>query len=56
MKKQSGYEFSEMLFFDDEPRNKHDLDKIGVMTIMVECGVSLDLFKTGLREFNCRKK
>ena len=51
IQKKSGYEFKDMIFFDDEPRNKRDLEKIGVLTIMVECGVSKELFKEGLLEY-----
>lgn len=54
IKTKSGAEFSEMLFFDDEYRNKRDLDTIGVCTVMVEDGVTKKLVKSGLEEF--RKK
>lgn len=51
IKKDSGLEYSEMLFFDDEHRNKPDLDKIGVLMILVPNGVDKDLIKKGLEEY-----
>lgn len=51
IQKDSGLAFSEMLFFDDEYRNKVDLDKIGVLMIMVEDGVNNELIKKGLRDY-----
>ncbi|XP_076028335.1 magnesium-dependent phosphatase 1-like isoform X2 [Oratosquilla oratoria] len=53
----SGLQYQEMLFFDDEHRNKVDLKKIDVLTIMVPDGVNHQLLKDGLKEFaNLRKK
>merc|ERR1719341_975083 len=48
-KEYTGLEYSEMLFFDDEHRNKVDLEKIGVLTIMVDHddGVNLKLVQSG---------
>lgn len=51
IKVKSKAEFNEMLFFDDEYRNKKDLDTIGVFTVMVEDGVTEKLVKNGLEEF-----
>ncbi|XP_068217943.1 magnesium-dependent phosphatase 1-like isoform X1 [Palaemon carinicauda] len=51
IKKDSGLEYSEMLFFDDEHRNKVDLDKIGVLMILVPEGVDKNLIKKGLEEY-----
>lgn len=51
IKTKSGVEFSEMLFFDDEHRNKHDLDTIGVHTVIVNDGITQKLVKQGLEEF-----
>ncbi|KAK8390145.1 hypothetical protein O3P69_013006 [Scylla paramamosain] len=52
IKTKSGAEFSEMLFFDDEHRNKHDLDTIGVRTVIVDDGITRKLVKQGLEEFS----
>lgn len=40
-----------MLFFDDEYRNKVDLKKIGVHTVMVENGVTEKVVNDGLKEY-----
>ena len=47
----TGIPFNEMLFFDDEERNKRDLDKIGVYTEMVRDGVNKKVIKKGLEMF-----
>ena len=54
IKNDSGLEYSEMLFFDDEHRNKRDLDRIGVLMILVEDGVDKKLIDKGLAEFAAR--
>ncbi|KAB7495282.1 Magnesium-dependent phosphatase 1 [Armadillidium nasatum] len=51
LKTKTGLDFSEMLFFDDEHRNKIDLQKIGVHTILVKDGVTENLVKDGLQEY-----
>lgn len=51
IKRDSGLEYNEMLFFDDEHRNKLDLDKIGVLMILVPDGVTKDLIKEGMKEY-----
>ncbi|XP_042857805.1 magnesium-dependent phosphatase 1-like [Penaeus japonicus] len=51
IKAKSRIEFSEMLFFDDEERNKRDLDRIGVLMILIEDGVTKKVIKEGLKEF-----
>ncbi|KAI9294597.1 hypothetical protein K502DRAFT_365714 [Neoconidiobolus thromboides FSU 785] len=35
IKKETGYEFQEMAFFDDEPRNIKDVNGLGVSTLLV---------------------
>ncbi|XP_071522551.1 magnesium-dependent phosphatase 1-like [Panulirus ornatus] len=52
IKEASGLEYREMLFFDDEERNKIDLNTIGVLTIMVPDGVTEELVKQGLVTFS----
>lgn len=51
IKAKSRIEFSDMLFFDDEARNKRDLDGIGVLMILIEDGVTRNVIKKGLEEF-----
>lgn len=41
LKKSSNYEFSEMLFFDDEPRNIRDIRKLGVESVLVDSDVGV---------------
>lgn len=47
LKKQSAFEMSEMLFFDDEPRNIRDLRQLGVESVLVDSdhGVTKKLIK-----------
>ena len=52
IKTKSGAEFNEMLFFDDEERNKRDLNTIGVRTVMVHDGVTKKLVMEGLEQFS----
>lgn len=52
IKAKSGAEFREMLFFDDEQRNKRDLATIGVHTVMVDDGVTKNLVKQGLEQYS----
>lgn len=39
LKSKSTFDYSEMLFFDDEPRNIRDLRKLGVESILVDSDV-----------------
>ncbi|KAK3854347.1 hypothetical protein Pcinc_039166 [Petrolisthes cinctipes] len=49
IKRKSGLEFSEMLFFDDEEGNRRELATIGVLQVMVRGGVTRKLVKNGLK-------
>lgn len=52
IKKQSGIELSDMIFFDDESRNIRDLAGIGVVSILVNSdGVTKSVVDRGLKEF-----
>ncbi|XP_048374244.1 magnesium-dependent phosphatase 1 isoform X1 [Sphaerodactylus townsendi] len=42
---------SQMLFFDDEARNIHDVSNLGVTCIRVPNGMNLSLLKSGLEAF-----
>ncbi|XP_043542546.1 magnesium-dependent phosphatase 1 [Chiloscyllium plagiosum] len=44
-------QFSEMIFFDDEPRNIVDVGKLGVLCILVQNGMTLKLLQEGLAKF-----
>ena len=46
--------FEEMLFFDDERRNIHDVSRLGVVSIHCEDGISLAVLEQGLRRFRER--
>ncbi|XP_018323153.1 magnesium-dependent phosphatase 1 isoform X1 [Agrilus planipennis] len=55
-RKQSGIEFKDMLFFDDEHRNIADLERIGVVSILVKNGVNKNVVEQGLAEYARRQK
>jgi len=46
--------FSEMLFFDDEKRNIHEVSQLGVISVHCKDGISLSTFEEGLLEFRKR--
>lgn len=50
-KNKSGFGYKNMLFFDDEARNIHDLTKVGVKSILVSRGVTLKLVNDAVNEF-----
>lgn len=41
LKNRSNFEYSEMLFFDDEPRNIRDLRKFGVECVLVDSDIGV---------------
>lgn len=47
----SGYEFEEMLFFDDEHRNIVDVGALGVKCVEVSRGVDDSSFRSGMALF-----
>lgn len=47
LKEKSGYAYSEMLFFDDEPRNIVEVGELGVRAVLVENGFSREVFGSG---------
>lgn len=51
IKKLSNVEYKDMIFFDDEQRNINDLNKIGVLSILVENGVTHEVISNGLKRF-----
>ena len=51
-REQSGIEYSEMIFFDDEGRNIRDLKEVGVVSVLVpHSGVTRKLVQEGLALF-----
>lgn len=54
IKKQSGAEFSEMIFFDDEHRNIRDIETLGVLCVLVENGMNMNVLEDALKRY--RKK
>lgn len=48
--KDSGVPFTEMLFFDDEPRNKI-VEKLGVTMLLVDDGVSFRVLDAGIEQW-----
>ncbi|QEF99150.1 Acid Phosphatase [Stieleria maiorica] len=47
----TGIEFESMLFFDDEMRNIREVSQLGVTSVMVDDGLTLEVFDHGLRQF-----
>jgi hypothetical protein len=44
-----------MLFFDDEHRNIRDLEAHGVISVLVERGVTMEVIGKGLKIFASRQ-
>ena len=49
LQKQTGIPFSNMVFFDDEMRNIHDVGSLGVKAVFVEEGISGQMIETHLK-------
>ena len=47
----SGVDYDEMLFFDDELRNIHEVRELGVHSVEVRNGMSADLFHSTMEKF-----
>ena len=54
-KKRSGIAFKDMLFFDDEHRNIRDLEAHGVISVLVDGGVTMKVIEQGLKMFASRQ-
>lgn len=48
LQKKSGFDYSEMLFFDDEDRNIIEVGKLGVQAVLVENGLTREKLDTAL--------
>ncbi|KAI8504661.1 Magnesium-dependent phosphatase 1 [Branchiostoma belcheri] len=53
---QSGVPYSKMIFFDDEERNIYDLNRIGVLSLLVARGMTTQVLKEGLEQFARERK
>ena len=51
LRKLSGIEFKEMLFFDDEMRNIREVSQLGVSAVHVSDGLHADLFQESLDSY-----
>lgn len=49
LQQQTGIPFSNMVFFDDEMRNIHDVGSLGVQAVFVEEGISGQMIETHLK-------
>jgi hypothetical protein len=49
LKKATGIEYKDMVFFDDEERNSHDVSPLGVTCILVEDGMTNAVLHKGLK-------
>ncbi|CAG9860605.1 unnamed protein product [Phyllotreta striolata] len=48
----SKFSYNQMIFFDDEPQNIRDVEKIGVVCIFVRNGVNKALIEEGKRKYS----
>ena len=48
LREESGINYADMLFFDDEMRNISEVSKLGVTCIHVSSGMTLPVFQSGL--------
>uniref|UniRef100_A0A673HFY9 Uncharacterized protein n=1 Tax=Sinocyclocheilus rhinocerous TaxID=307959 RepID=A0A673HFY9_9TELE len=52
LKADSGVQFSDMMFFDDEDRNILEVGRLGVHCVMVSNAITWDLVKKALEQFS----
>uniref|UniRef100_A0A8C1U073 Magnesium-dependent phosphatase 1 n=1 Tax=Cyprinus carpio TaxID=7962 RepID=A0A8C1U073_CYPCA len=52
LKADSGVQFSDMIFFDDEDRNIVEVGRLGVHCVMVDNAITWDLVKKTLEQFS----
>ncbi|CAB1324163.1 unnamed protein product [Coregonus sp. 'balchen'] len=52
LQENSGFKFSEMMFFDDEHRNITDVSQLGVHCVLVPKGVTMKLVNEALLQFS----
>lgn len=51
-----GIDFQDMIFFDDESRNIHDVSRLGVTSVHCEDGLCLEALERGLRQFRAARR
>ncbi|MCL4109311.1 UNVERIFIED_CONTAM: hypothetical protein GTU68_019739, partial [Idotea baltica] len=56
LKRETGFEYAEMVFFDDEPRNIHEVSGLGVNAIEVPSGLNWQVFERGASAFQAPRK
>ncbi|CAI2731504.1 unnamed protein product [Schistosoma spindalis] len=52
----SGIDYADMLFFDDESRNIHEISKLGVQCHLVQHGITINLLEEALRKFQQQRR
>ncbi|XP_022801654.1 magnesium-dependent phosphatase 1-like isoform X2 [Stylophora pistillata] len=52
----SGIAYSNMLFFDDEERNIHQISRLGVTCVLVKRGMTYTVLQSGLAQFAANHK
>ena len=57
IKEQSGVDYQDMLFFDDELRNIRDITQLGVTCVHVndDCGLDVATLRQGLQAFSTKR-
>ncbi|CAI7763250.1 unnamed protein product, partial [Closterium sp. NIES-54] len=51
IRRRTGISYRDMLFFDDESRNTREIGSLGVTSVLVDDGVTVDTLKYGLAQF-----
>jgi len=51
----SGIPYSNMLFFDDEERNIHEIGRLGVTCVLVRRGMKHAVLESGLKQHAARQ-
>lgn len=51
----TGMPFEKMIFFDDEPRNIHEVSALGVNCVLVPGGLSYEIYKAGLLQIKSKE-
>ena len=51
LREDSGLEFADMIFFDDESRNVEEVGSLGVYTVGVRNGMNDQLFRVAMKNF-----
>ena len=56
LKKETGIEFSDMIFFDNQANNINDVSKLGVHSVLCPDGMLHEIWTQGLESFQRRQK